>query len=208
MAEQSKWQMVAWAVAAAVVVFLGARTLGQRGSDPGSGPPVRVEGAGARPAGRGASAPGVYVHVAGAVRKPGLYRVAADTRVAAAIQKAGGPGRRANLSGINLAAKVADGQQVVVPGPGAGAEGTSGAAGAGGAASAGSAPGGAGAAKVSLGSATLEQLDGLDGIGPTLAKRIVDYRSQHGGFRSLEQLQEVDGIGEKRFQALKEALSP
>ncbi|MEJ7716024.1 MAG: helix-hairpin-helix domain-containing protein [Thermoleophilaceae bacterium] len=76
------------------------------------------------------------------------------------------------------------------------------------AASAGSAPGGAGAAKVSLGSATLEQLDGLDGIGPTLAKRIVDYRSQHGGFRSLEQLQEVDGIGEKRFQALKEALSP
>ncbi|MGI8750384.1 MAG: helix-hairpin-helix domain-containing protein [Thermoleophilaceae bacterium] len=205
MAEQAKWQMVAWAVAAAVLVFLGARVLGQRGSEPESAPPVRVDGGGAGPAARGSSAPGVYVHVAGAVRKPGLYRMPADTRVAAAIQKAGGPGRRANLSGINLAAKVADGQQVVVPGPGAGVAG----AGVGAAGSSSAAAGaGPGAAKVSLGSATLEQLDGLDGIGPTLAKRIVDYRSQHGGFRSLEQLQEVDGIGEKRFQALKEALSP
>lgn len=150
------------------------------------------------------------MHVAGAVHKPGLYRLPADTRVAAAIQKAGGPQRRANLSQINLAAKVADGQQVVVPGPGVGAAGAGGAAGGGGAGSAGSASGaaGAGAAKISLGSATLEQLDGLDGIGPTLAKRIVDYRAKNGGFRSLEQLQEVDGIGEKRFQALKEALSP
>ncbi len=201
--------MVAWAVAAAVVVFFGARALGQRGSEPGSAPPVRVEGSGARPAARGSSAPGVYVHVAGAVRKPGLYRLPADTRVAAAIHKAGGPGRRANLSQINLAAKVADGQQVVVPGPGGTGAGTadaSGAGAAGSAAAAGSA--GSGGAKISLGSATLAQLDGLDGIGPTLAKRIVDYRSRHGGFRSLEQLQEVDGIGEKRFQALKEALSP
>lgn len=198
--------MVAWAVAAAVVVFFGARALGQRGSERGSAPPVRVEGSGARSAARGSS---VYVHVAGAVRKPGLYRLPADTRIAAAIQKAGGPGRRANLSQINLAAKVADGQQVVVPGPGGTGAGTadaSGAGAAGSAAAAGSA--GSGGAKISLGSATLAQLDGLDGIGPTLAKRIVDYRSRHGGFRSLEQLQEVDGIGEKRFQALKEALSP
>lgn len=197
--------MVAWAVAAAVVVFFGARALGQRGSERGSAPPVRVEGSGARPAARGSS---VYVHVAGAVRKPGLYRLPADTRVAAAIQKAGGPGRRANLSQINLAAKVADGQQVVVPGPGGTGAGTADADGAGGAGSPATAGAGSGGAKISLGSATLGQLDGLDGIGPTLAKRIVDYRSQHGGFRSLEQLQEVDGIGEKRFQALKEALSP
>ncbi len=194
--------MVAWAVAAAVVVFLGARALGQRGTAPTSAPPVRVEESSDR---SGAATPGAYVHVAGAVRRPGLYRLPGGTRVAAAIQRAGGARPKANLSAINLAAKVADGQQVVVPGPGVpGAA----AAGAGGPGGGGTAGGAVGAAKVSLGSATVEQLDGLDGIGPTLAKRIVDYRTRHGGFRSLEQLQEVDGIGEKRFQALKEALSP
>lgn len=199
--------MMAWAVAAAVVVFLGARAIGQRGSDAGPPPPVSVQGGAAGGAGRGSAAARVYVHVAGAVRRPGLYRVRSGTRVAAAIDKAGGPGRRANLSGINLAAKVADGQQVVVPGPGVPGAGGSANAGA-----AGSAPAGAGASagavKVSLGSATIEQLDGLDGIGPTLAKRIVEYRAKHGGFRSIEQLGEVDGIGEKRLQALKEAVSP
>jgi competence protein ComEA len=194
--------MVAWAAAAAVVVFLGARWVAQRGDGGQEVPPVRVEGgAGAsasRPAG-GAANGAVYVHVAGAVRRPGLYRVRAGTRVAGAIDRAGGGRPRANLSGVNLAARVEDGQQVVVPGPGTPA--------AGGGAATGQA-GAAGGAKLSLGQASLEQLDGLDGIGPTLAKRIVEYRTRHGGFHSLEQLQEVDGIGPKRFAALKKGLSP
>ena len=62
--------------------------------------------------------------------------------------------------------------------------------------------------KPSLGSATVEQLEQLEGIGPTLAERIVEYRAAHGGFRSLDQLAEVDGIGEQRLQALREALQP
>ena len=101
----------------------------------------------------------MFVHVAGAVRRPGLYRVRASGRVAGAVARAGGPTRTADLAGVNLAAPLQDGQQVLVPaaGPGAGA---------------GHASGG----RVSLGSASAEDLDGLDGIGPTLAKRIVDYR--------------------------------
>jgi competence protein ComEA len=203
MDDERRWQMVAWAVAAAVVVFLGARWVGRHGDDAGAVPPARVE---AGPAARtgssgGAGQPGVYVHVAGAVRRPGLYRVRAGTRVAGAIQRAGGGRPRANLSAVNLAARVEDGQQVVVPGPGTPAAGGAGLAGA-------AQAGGAGGAKVSLGQASLEQLDGLDGIGPTLAKRIVEYRTRHGGFHSLEQLQEVDGIGPKRFAALRKALAP
>jgi competence protein ComEA len=199
--DDARWKMVAWAAAAAVVVFLGARWVAQRGDGGQEVPPARVEGGAAPSASRssgGAAGGAVYVHVAGAVRRPGLYRVRAGTRVAGAIDRAGGGRPRANLSGVNLAARVEDGQQVVVPGPGTPA--------AGGAAA--GQTGAAGGAKLSLGQATLEQLDGLDGIGPTLAKRIVEYRTRHGGFHSLEQLQEVDGIGPKRFAALKKGLSP
>ena len=71
-----------------------------------------------------------------------------------------------------------------------------------------SAPGTAPGAPISLGTATLEQLDGLDGIGPTLAQRIVEYRAQHGGFSSLSDLGEVEGIGEKRLATLRKALQP
>jgi competence protein ComEA len=203
MDDERRWQMVAWVAAAAVVVFLGARWLGGHGEDAGTVPPARVEGGPATQAGapRGSAQAGVYVHVAGAVRRPGLYRVRTGTRVAGAIQRAGGGRPRANLSAVNLAARVEDGQQVVVPGPGTPAPGGAGAPGA-------AQAGGAGGAKVSLGQASLEQLDGLDGIGPTLAKRIVEYRTHHGGFHSLEQLQEVDGIGPKRFAALRKALAP
>ena len=70
------------------------------------------------------------------------------------------------------------------------------------------APGAAGGAKLSLASATVEQLDQLDGIGPTLAKRIVQFRDEKGGFRSVDQLRDVEGIGEKRFAALRESVGP
>ncbi len=79
---------------------------------------------------------------------------------------------------------------------------------AGGAATADAVPGAAGAPKASLGTATIDQLDEIDGIGPTLAQRIVEYRTEHGGFRSVQELREVEGIGEKRFETLSEALQP
>jgi competence protein ComEA len=144
------------------------------------------------------------VHVAGTVRRPGLYRIAAGARVGAAVDAAGGPGRRADLRAINLAAKVQDGQQIVVPARGERAVSSSAPTAGGDPTRPATAPG----AKLSLSSATVDQLDALDGIGPTLAKRIVEWREAHGGFTALEQLREVEGIGEKRFEALREAVEP
>jgi competence protein ComEA len=141
--------------------------------------------------------------------------------VAAAIERAGGVRARAERAAVNLAAKLADGQQVVVPERGrggvAGAAGTSPlgapAAGASGAATSAStasagASGAAPGAPISLSNATQEQLEQLDGIGPGLAGRIIQYREAHGGFRSIDELQEVSGIGDKRFQALKGSIAP
>jgi competence protein ComEA len=206
MAGESRGTVLIWVVAAALGVFALMRLTGSEGEG-GSGEPVRVErsglGGSAR-AGRGGEESGgagrgeVYVHVAGAVRRPGLVRVPAGARVAEAVFRAGGPGRRADLTGVNLAAQVEDGQQVVVPAAGAAASAT-GQAGA---------PAGSTGVKPSLGSATVEQLDEIDGIGPTLAERIVEYRTEHGGFGSLDELQDVDGIGEKRLETLREALQP
>jgi competence protein ComEA len=191
--DERGWQVGAWAVAAVVAVLLGLRLL-DSGPQP---PPVAIggtaaaAGGGERRAGAGSSGP--YVHVAGAVRRPGLYRLARDARVAAAVRRAGGPTAGADLNLINLAARLEDGQQVVVP-----------------TAVAGAAPGAAGAADapISLGSASVEQLEQLDGIGPTLAERIVEHRQAEGGFGSLDRLAEVDGIGELRLEALKAALTP
>lgn len=189
--------MVIWLVAAALAVVACVRLFG--GGDPGS-PPVRIDGpakseAGSPTAGSaGASAAGggdagVYVHVAGAVRRPGLVELPPGTRVATALQRVGGPTRRADLTLVNLAARVQDGQQIVVPVAGGGAP-------------AAGAPG----VKIHLSTATAEQLDEVDGIGPTLAERIIEYRDSHGGFRSIEELAEVEGIGEKRLATLREAL--
>jgi competence protein ComEA len=143
-------------------------------------------------------------------------RLPPGSRVAVALDRAGGPSRRADLTAVNLAARLQDGQQIVVPdgralgGPGAAAPlgGAGSAAPPGGA---GGAPGGAYGApggKVHLSTATVEQLDGVDGIGPTLAQRIIEYRDSHGGFRSLAELAQVEGIGEKRLATLREAVQP
>ncbi|HEX2070535.1 MAG TPA: helix-hairpin-helix domain-containing protein [Thermoleophilaceae bacterium] len=187
-------QAVAWGVAAVVAVLLGVRLLG--GADPAPAPPVELGAAGAAERRRGGArdreSAGPYVHVAGAVRRPGLYRLPDGARVAAAVRRAGGPSSAADLDLINLAARLQDGQQVVVPRK----------------AAAGHAGDMAAAPPISLGSATVEQLDELDGIGPTLAERIVEHRQARGGFGSLDQLAEVEGIGEQRLEALKAGLTP
>jgi competence protein ComEA len=188
--ERSYGNVVTWMVVAVLATLAAVRLLDGSKSAPAAAPPVRVE----RGSAQGAAG-GVYVHVAGAVRRPGLYRLRSSDRVAAAIQRAGGPRRRADLTSVNLAARVEDGRQIVVPLSGA---------------AAGAAPvaGGAAAAKPSLATATVEQLEELDGIGPTLAERIIEYREAHGGFRSLDELRDVDGIGEKRLESLREGLQP
>jgi competence protein ComEA len=197
---------VVWVVAALLGGIALMRIAGC-GADSGSEDGVRIArssgpGGGSTQGAHGGDA-GIYVHVAGAVRRPGLLRLREGARVAVAVDRAGGPLRQADLSGVNLAARLEDGQQVIVPRR----EATPRVAGSPTVAGVPS-PGSAGAPKLSLGAVTVEQLDELDGIGPTLAQRIVEYRTEHGGFRSLGELREVEGIGEKRFASLREALQP
>ncbi len=149
----------------------------------------------------------VVVHVVGAVRHPGLYRLRDGSRIADAVRRAGGASRRANLGGLNLAAPLVDGAQVVVPArvplvPGA----------AGGASSATGAPGALEGVmpmqKLSLSTATAEQLDELPGVGPVTAQKILDYRAEHGFIRSIDDLDAVPGIGPARIEQLRELVTP
>lgn len=184
-----KWLVLFGAVAVAAV-FVAPRLIpgasggeASKGRPPGEGvPPVTgfVERAGADAA---------VVHVAGAVRRPGVYRVGAGARVRDAVRRAGGAGRAADLDAINLAAKLADGQQVVVPTRGA-------------------SPGSAGAAQVSLGSATAAELDTLEGVGPVMAEKIVEWRTAKGGIGSVDELDQIPGIGPKKLESLREQLAP
>jgi competence protein ComEA len=200
--ERSPGQALVWVVASVLATLALVRVVGgAESASSGASSPVRVDRRAAPPAGSGEAA-STYVHVAGRVRRPGLYRLPAAARVAQAIERAGGPARGADVSAVNLAARVEDGQQIVLPRVGA-APAASGAA-AGTAGNAGAAAG----AKLSLAQASQQQLEELDGIGPTLAERIIEYRDANGGFRSIGELKEIEGIGEKRFQSLSEAVSP
>ena len=198
--------LLPYLVGAVVLVLLAIRVLGASGG--GDTPAVALDGARPRPENAPRSGARVWIHVTGAVRRPGLYRVAGDSRAGDAVDAAGGFARRADLRAINLAATVRDGQQIVVPARGERAPAAAPVPGIPPAPGA-PAPGDTAAgAKVTLSTATVEQLDALDGIGPTLAQRILQWRDAHGGFKSVEQLREVEGIGEKRFEALRSAVQP
>jgi competence protein ComEA len=205
MREISTPQLAVYAAAAIAIVLIGARYLREDGAvkGPVRAPrevPVRVSGGDG-----GASGGYVTIQVAGEVRRPGVYRLRAGQRVDDAVRLAGGPTARAELAGVNLAAKAEDGRQVIVPARGAPAAA---AAAAGGGTAAGPAgAGAAGGAPVNLNTATPEQLDQLDGVGPATAQKIIAYRQEHGGFRSVAELDRVPGIGPARMAALREKVT-
>ncbi|MDX3077418.1 ComEA family DNA-binding protein [Streptomyces sp. MI02-7b] len=140
----------------------------------------------------------LVVDVAGKVRRPGLRRLPTGARVADALEAAGGALPGADTSALNLARRLADGEQIVV--------GRAAAPGLPAPAAAGAAP--APPAAVSLNGATAEQLDTLPGVGPVLARHIIEYRARHGGFASVDQLRDVNGIGDRRFADLKPLVTP
>jgi competence protein ComEA len=175
---------------------------GQAGQEKGPGTP-----AGASKATGAAGTPEIVVDVGGKVRDPGIHRLPAGSRVADALREAGGVKPGTNTDGLNRARFLVDGEQVVVGGPApvAGTVASGGPAGG----PAGAAAGGAmPTAPVSLNTATADQLDTLPGVGPVLAQHIIDYRTQHGGFRSVDELREVNGIGDRRFADLRNLVRP
>jgi competence protein ComEA len=186
----------------ALVLVVGARFVVRAGSaaGPGAPPIVGSAEAGASPA--PAVVPKLVVYVVGAVRRPGVYRLAEGTRVEDAVLRAGGTTPKADLIGVNLAAPLADGEQVLVPArlPAAvaAAEGSVG--------SGGGRPTPPGPVQLSV--ATVEQLDTLPGIGPVTAQKIVDYRTAHGAFRSVDALDDVPGIGPSRVEQLRGLVVP
>jgi competence protein ComEA len=182
--------LVLAAAALALLVVLG-RTLA------GAGAAAEQQPAAPLVADRPAAAPKLVVHVAGAVRRPGLYRLPEGKRVADAVARAGGATAPADTAAINLAAPLADGMQVIVP------RRVAVAAGGGGGAAEAAVP-----ARVSLSSASAAELDALPGVGPVTAQKIVDYRAAHGGFRAVEDLDAIPGIGPARIEQLRDLTTP
>lgn len=135
----------------------------------------------------------LVVDVAGAVRRPGLYHLAAGTRIADAVAAAGGATPKADVTLVNLAAPVADGEQVLVPASGQGA-----------AVDGAPSP----TAPVDLNTASADQLDALPGVGPATAQKIIDYRQAHGPFRNVDELEGVPGIGPSKLAQLKGLVIP
>jgi competence protein ComEA len=182
-------------IVAAIVLFLVLALGGRLLLRPGESVPLPARAA----APTGPAPPPelrLFVHVVGAVRHPGLYRLAEGSRVADALARAGGSTRKAQLELVNLAAPIADGEQIVVP-----RRSVAGAAAPGGAATAPTGP-------VHLNTATLEQLDSLPGVGPVTAQKILDYRQKHGAFGSVDELDAIPGIGPARLDELRDLVAP
>lgn len=191
----SRLQTAVFAAIGVAILLLGIRAVRDGGAPATSdgGPPLAAEpvgsGSGAAPANGD-----VVVHVAGAVAEPGVYRLPAGSRVADAVERAGGSTGRALPDLLNLAARLADGQQVVVP-----ARGPVGTA----ASAAGTEDG-----PISLGSADQADLETIDGIGPVTAADIIEFRDERGGVASIEELDEIPGIGPATIESLSERLQP
>jgi competence protein ComEA len=146
----------------------------------------------------------VVVHVSGAVKQAGVYRLAPDSRVADAIEQAGGASENADLDALNLAEPIQDGQKIHVPRKGEVSPPT--VASVAPSRTPRSAPQAAAAATqfpINLNTATAEQLEAIPGIGPVLAQRIIEYRQTHGRFQSVDELLEVRGIGAKRLENMR-----
>jgi len=196
MPEMSRAQMAVYGAIAVALLLIGARAIR------GEGGAERSFAAGSSSAGGAsgaftisAEAGDVVVDVTGAVVRPGVYRMPAGSRVDDAVRRAGGTTGRAQLEAVNLAARLADGQQVVVPERGFG--GAASVAGA-----------GVEEGPISLGTATVEQLDTIDGIGPITAEDIIEFRDRHGGLASVDQLDQVSGIGPATMESLRARLQP
>jgi competence protein ComEA len=189
----TRGQIAAGAAVLLVLLLLAGRFLLHAGQSSEVRPPRRIP-----VATTAAAAPAtLVVDVVGAVRRAGLRRLPEGSRIADAIARAGGVTSRADLAQVNLAAPLADGEQVVVPERGAA-----------GAASAAAPPAGALAGPVHLSTATAEQLDALPGIGPVTAQKILAYRQQHGAFHSVAELDAIPGIGPARIEQLKGLVAP
>lgn len=184
-------QLFGAAIAVAALLVLALRHFGSAGPAAPVVAPLRV----GHPV--AAAAKLLVVDVAGDVRRPGLYKLPSGSRVQDAVIAAGGATRKAQLDAVNLAAPVADGEQIVVPGSGAG-----------GATAASSPPGSSSSAPLDLNSATLEQLEALPGIGPVTAQKILDYRQQHGAFHAVAELEGVPGIGPAHMAQLNGLVIP
>jgi competence protein ComEA len=205
MPELSRTQLAVYAAVAVALLLVGARALSSGGDReaafadtpaPSSATSGATDEGGGDTVAIGSGGPDVVVDVTGKVSEPGVYRLPAGSRVDDAIARAGGATAKSSLEAINLAARLGDGQQVLVPG---------------------SIPGGAAAAAagvvsedgpISLGSASVEQLETIDGIGPVTAADIAEFRDEHGGLSSVDQLDQVPGIGPATMEALRDRLQP
>jgi competence protein ComEA len=191
----SRGRAIAGALLLIAALFLGGRYL----AGAGSAQQARSEPAAAGEL-RAEPRPRLVVHVVGAVRRPGLYRLGDGARIADALRRAGGATRRADLSLVNLAAPLSDGTQIVVPKRAPPATG--------GSAAVSPDAGGPSSGPIHLNTATVEQLDELPGVGPVTAQKIVDYREQHGAFSSVDDLDAIPGIGPARLEQLRELVAP
>lgn len=188
----SRRQLFAAAAGVVVLLLLAIRHFDGGSAAPAAAPlpaPVRAKPPAAKL---------LVVDVAGAVRHAGLYRLRSGSRIDDAIAAAGGPTDKAQLDSVNLAAPVADGEQIVVPGRGA----------AGVASASPPAAGSSPSVPLDLNSATLEQLENLPGIGPVTAQKILDFRQAHGAFHSVAELEGVPGIGPAHMAQLKGLVIP
>jgi competence protein ComEA len=210
MGSLSRSQLIVYGAIAVVLLLVGARWI--RSGDAQGEPAGDVTYSGSSASTAGGEAAGTFavdaeggadvvVDVAGAVANPGVYRLPAGSRVNDAVQRAGGATAHAEIEAINRAARLTDGQQIIVPARAKTPVGVV----------EGSATGSATAdstAPISVGSASLEELDTIEGIGPVTAQKILDFRDEHGGIASIEQLDEIDGIGPATMDGLRSRLQP